>query len=163
MSIAKFILIGTGILATFTLLALLFRGGRDFSPQMDSRPSIEEPARALSILTIENLKMDEGAYKYDDGEDFAIIAVPEVRPWSIDPDAEAEDLNGDGDLYDNVVHLWDLRTGKMVNTRLAGLPRYVNRKTGIAVIAVSESSQGKRDLTGDHDIGDVVLHLIRFQ
>lgn len=70
------------------------------------------------------------------------------------------DLNGDGDARDFVLHLLDTRTGEISNTRLAASPSvFAPRSDDLVAVPVEELRQG-RDLTGDGDLGDTVLHVI---
>jgi hypothetical protein len=67
------------------------------------------------------------------------------------------DRNGDGDLADHVVALYDVATGWKKSTGLAAHhSRVVARR--LAAIAVPESDQGATDLDGDGDANDLVLH-----
>ena len=69
------------------------------------------------------------------------------------------DLNGDGDMGDVVVHVYDTRTGEVQNTGLATRGfAYDQFLFDCAIgIAVSEGQQGQ-DLNGDGDTADVVFH-----
>jgi hypothetical protein len=74
------------------------------------------------------------------------------------------DLNGDGDIWDVVLHWVDSRTGAAINSGLAlGVdgsqvvePRAHEDRMAFAV---AEASQGGSDLNGDGDASDLVLHL----
>ena len=69
------------------------------------------------------------------------------------------DLNGDGDMIDEVVHIWDRATGVSTNLGLAGGLVYpVALGEGHFEFLVSEYSQGA-DLNGDGDTIDNVLHV----
>jgi hypothetical protein len=106
------------------------------------------------------------------GKGFVSVGVPEA--------ASARDLNGDGDALDDVLHLVDIATGTVANARLAvqgldlfaGLPIPVSiaagslepaspRAGGAYVFLVPEASQGGRDLNGDGDSDDLVVHATR--
>jgi WD40 repeat protein len=67
------------------------------------------------------------------------------------------DLNGDGDANDRVLHLWDPATG----TRNLGLAYYNSTPLdgGRIAIGVTESGHDRRDLNGDGDTDDSVLHI----
>jgi hypothetical protein len=67
------------------------------------------------------------------------------------------DLNGDGDLRDGVVEVRDLRTGGTARPGLAGTGFFFSGDW--LVLEVAEEMQG-RDLNGDGDAGDVVLHVL---
>lgn len=86
------------------------------------------------------------------------VAVQSVFAVAI-REAVNPDLNGDGDRFDIVLHLWDPATGAKQNLGIA---------TGFDVPAVSgdvliaslpERDQGGEDLNGDGDDGDTVLFL----
>jgi hypothetical protein len=82
------------------------------------------------------------------------------------------DLNGDGDAGDDVLHVYSVATGAIINTRLA-VARDVGRDVssyifpvmpvvagdGIALL-VGEVEQGGTDLNLDGDAVDDVLHVI---
>jgi hypothetical protein len=73
-----------------------------------------------------------------------------------------EDLNGDGDKSDHVLHVHD--AGIARNLRLAISPNAQDdlRAAGTLVaFAVSELAQNLTDLNGDGDFADNVLHLYR--
>ena len=72
------------------------------------------------------------------------------------------DLNGDGDVFDTVVHMFSRRRARdLVNTRLAAEPLVggvVDEDAPVFPFVVSEEAQGGRDLNGDGDAEDRVLH-----
>ena len=83
------------------------------------------------------------------------------------------DLNGDGDAADDVLHLYDAATGRIINTGLAvghAVGRDVSSYTfplmpvisggGIALL-VGEAEQGATDLNLDGDVEDDVLYTDR--
>ena len=80
---------------------------------------------------------------------------------------EGRDLNGDGDTDDSVVHLLDLETDTLTNTGLAtefGIERFDVGFGGRFIgIRVAEGKQGERDLNGDGDLRDSVLHILDTQ
>lgn len=67
------------------------------------------------------------------------------------------DANGDGDLDDQVLHFFDVRFRQVIQTRLAFGPAGARIDGQRAVFFVLESQQG-RDLNGDGDLSDHVLH-----
>lgn len=72
-----------------------------------------------------------------------------------------QDLNGDGDMADNVIHLYDGVQGALHNLKLATvLPGPVLGEKFLA-FAVREQTQGTTDLNGDGDFSDTVLHVAR--
>jgi len=72
------------------------------------------------------------------------------------------DLNGDGDMADVVVHLYDGVRGELHNLGLA-VPQFWALALGKELLAfpVLEQNQGATDLNGDGDFGDLVLHVVR--
>jgi hypothetical protein len=68
------------------------------------------------------------------------------------------DRNGDGDLTDAVLGVYDGRTGTVHNLRLATFADQGGlAPDGRSVVLVPEVQQGK-DLNGDGDLLDNVLH-----
>ena len=79
----------------------------------------------------------------------------------VDEYAQGEtDLNGDGDVVDLVLHVFDARSGKTTNAGLAVTPHFLELERGRVAVGVSEYDQGGRDLNGDGDAEDLVLHLV---
>ena len=89
-------------------------------------------------------------------------------------EAEAGDLNGDGDSADSVLHLFDAKQGLTLNLGLAAAsvcrsvlgPPFVictpvSPVVGRTIIAflVGELAQSETDLNGDGDASDDVLHV----
>ncbi len=73
-------------------------------------------------------------------------------------DEAGQDLNGDGDGEDGVLHLIDLRRDRIENLGLAGYTTFLS--SGFLGIEVNELEQGGHDLNGDGDALDWgVLHL----
>jgi hypothetical protein len=72
-----------------------------------------------------------------------------------------QDLNGDGDWLDDVVHLYDGGRAQLTNLELAALrpPPVIGEK--LMAFAVPEAGQDLTDLNGDGDPGDSVLHVVR--
>lgn len=64
------------------------------------------------------------------------------------------DLNGDGDRRDEVVQIWDLAAGVATSSRLDA--RAFAFAGDHVLVAVREKAQGRVDLNGDGDTGDVV-------
>jgi hypothetical protein len=67
------------------------------------------------------------------------------------------DLNGDGDSFDPVSHVFDASTGITTNPGLAAFN--VGLEGNLLVLAVNELYHGSTDLNGDGDSGDSVLHI----
>jgi hypothetical protein len=72
---------------------------------------------------------------------------------------QGEDLNGDGDAADHVVHLHNLETGRTTNLGLAGTAWLASSNSGSwLVMAVAERDHAE-DLNEDGDTDDHVIHL----
>ena len=96
-------------------------------------------------------------------DDQAMLVVPEFE--------QRVDLNGDGDLSDNVLQRLDLASGRIQSTGLAiASPRSPNgfgpsfpivfaAQEGLAVFNLAEAEQ-RKDLNGDGDLNDVLLHVL---
>ncbi|MBI3909973.1 MAG: hypothetical protein HY320_03455 [Armatimonadetes bacterium] len=83
--------------------------------------------------------------------DRALAAVSEAAQGG-------KDLNGDGDTLDVVAHLVDLSTGEIRNLGVDTADGFAITPR-LAAMAVSEGRQGNRDLNGDRDTQDLVLHV----
>ncbi|MEM9801379.1 MAG: hypothetical protein AAGA20_13715 [Planctomycetota bacterium] len=71
-----------------------------------------------------------------------------------------QDLNGDGDSFDRVVHMHNACTGETFNYEAAsGTDRDVAIGGGFSAFLVRESSQGDGSLNADGDISDSVLFI----
>jgi hypothetical protein len=79
-----------------------------------------------------------------------IFAVPE--------NLQAEDLNGDGDMLDSVLHVYNSLSGITTNLALGIAIRTIQVAEDVVVFQVVEVSQGNTDLNGDGDTDDRVLH-----
>jgi hypothetical protein len=77
------------------------------------------------------------------------------------------DWNGDGDTSDNILFVYNARTGVLTNTHEAmlsdsstgGYPFVISGDT--VLFSVSEAFQGQADLNGDGDITDRIVHSFR--
>lgn len=68
------------------------------------------------------------------------------------------DLNGDGDISDRVLHVFDRATGTTANLGLD--PTFSIAAAGsLVAFRAGESANGNTDFNGDGDTGDLVLHL----
>ncbi len=121
---------------------------------------------------------DHVGYVYDPATDVLtntqLALANSGSGWSKDPDrvtlkvreaAQAQDLNGDGDQQDDVVHVFHLPTGMIHNT---GLPiyfsTYIGRlEGGLLAVEVDEAHHGQTDLNGDGDAVDRILVLLDLQ
>ena len=77
---------------------------------------------------------------------------------------DGQDLNGDGDMSDRVVHIVDGATGTAWNSGLAvRSSTYVyDLSEDFAAVLVNELSMGDVDLDGNGSTNDDVLHLLRW-
>jgi hypothetical protein len=69
-----------------------------------------------------------------------------------------KDLNGDRDLADDVLQIYDLKTHELWNTGLAA--EFIYLAGDWAVAMTPEAAQGKKDLNGDGDTLDLVPQVI---
>lgn len=69
---------------------------------------------------------------------------------------DLEDLNGDGDRLDFVLHVVDLGLRRVTNLGLAGVESLVSDDQ--VAFLVGEAGQGHLDLNGDGDTLDAVMH-----
>jgi hypothetical protein len=69
------------------------------------------------------------------------------------------DLNGDGDTDDTVTHVYDALTGTITNLGIAAGDGVVDSEHNLLALSVNESLQGGRDLNGDGDALDGVVHV----
>jgi hypothetical protein len=74
-----------------------------------------------------------------------------------EPDQGGTDLNGDGDVEDPVLHVYDANTGITTNVAVSGYDVAVGGN--LVAIAVEEYRQGRTDLNGDGDLEDHVLQV----
>lgn len=85
--------------------------------------------------------------------DWVVVAVPEDGQGS-------QDLNGDGDVLESVLHLIRADTGAATNTGMACDGARLALSEDYVAFSVKESFQGATDLNGDGDEFDDVLHYI---
>jgi len=86
------------------------------------------------------------------GAHFIGFLVPEANQGNTD-------LNGDLDVSDKVMHVWDTKTGSLINTGMAavswqGWPQAQGRHV---FFTAYEPDHGNMDLNGDGDAFDVVM------
>jgi len=79
----------------------------------------------------------------------------------LEQDQGSKDLNGDGDAGDLVEFLYLSGTGQLINLNLATWSQRALESGGLFAFGVREDSQGARDLNGDGDSLDQVLHMVR--
>ena len=100
---------------------------------------------AFDPIEIRNLGID--AEHVVPGFSFLALLVTEA--------SQGADLNGDGDAFDRVVHVYDPVTRKIENLGFAAVSLHAAADS--AVFVVIEASQGATDLNGDGDTTDRVL------
>ena len=81
--------------------------------------------------------------------DTVLVLVNEVEQ-------NGNDLNGDGDTGDDVMHAVDSLTGSVTNLGVSATPGIVST-TGHVAWGAREADEGLVDFTGDGDFGDTVL------
>ena len=86
------------------------------------------------------------------------IAKGTIAFLALESGQGGRDLNGDGDSVDKVAHLYKVQSARTRNTRLAATVDLQFDGSQLAT-AVPESDHGERDLNGDGDTRDNVLHL----
>jgi hypothetical protein len=96
--------------------------------------------------TTANFGIDALRTKFEGGQIWMVVRETD----------QEQDLNGDGDMVDLVVHVADPRAGTVANLGLAGS---VEAGSELGVIEVREDSQGNTDLNGDGDTEDQVFHV----
>ena len=68
------------------------------------------------------------------------------------------DLNGDGDTFDSVLHIYDVATGTITNVGRDASGGFAISGAFVA-FGVHEARDGNVDLNGDGDASDVVMHV----
>jgi hypothetical protein len=80
--------------------------------------------------------------------------------FAVDESAQGQDLNGDGDRLDSVLHVYDAATDTLTNVGLAVYPPFPIVFVGDYVsFAVSEAAQGQSDLDGDGRADGTAVHV----
>ena len=121
------------------------QGRTDFNNDGDASDKILHTYDvATGVLTNHQLHVDRDFKITDDILGFLVIEFG------------SGDLNDDGDITDTVIHVLDLNTGIITNTKAASdiLFQVAGDKMAIPVY---EIAQGNTDLDGDGDIRDLVL------
>ncbi len=96
-----------------------------------------------------------------DGNDLVALDGGSVGFLVPEDDQGHQDRNGDGDDADKVAAVWDPVTDVATNLGLAGLAAaaHLGAGGGRFVFTVVEADQGGRDLNGDGDAADKVVHV----
>jgi len=112
--------------------------------------------------SLTNLRL---ASAFGDSTTDTILFDGQRLAFSVGEESQNQELNRDRDQVDSVVHLFDVVTGRLQNTGLAvfgvvdGTVVQDGRWTVLAVSeGVGSGSGQSRDLSGDGDVTDVVLH-----
>lgn len=125
------------------------QGGVDLNGDGDA---VDHAVHVWDELTVMNLGYDAGNYEAlnDDGA-FAFNVVE---------DGQSEDLNGDGDMLDGVVFIWDGTTAAGVGVASEAHPSYAPLAEGGLAFLVSEPREAATDLDGDGDSDNLVLFVV---
>jgi len=93
-----------------------------------------------------------------DGVDIFLLEG-DLLVWPVRESLQGMDLNFDGDLSDDVLHVFDASTGSTTNVALAVEVLLLEVERNWVAFGVRESAQAGTDLNGDGDASDTVLHL----
>jgi hypothetical protein len=126
------------------------QGGRDFNGDGDPKDLVLHLYRAANQRTV-NLRLAAGVG--DMQGNLLSLYVSEGQQGE-------RDLNRDGDAADEVLHVFNAASGRMVNVSLHA-SFFSDIEAGRIAFSVYETAQGGRDLNGDRDADDYVLHLYR--
>lgn len=103
----------------------------------------------FSTGTTTNLQLAvDGGADFELNGGFVAMVVPESRQGNTD-------LNNDGDMNDDVIHVFDGSSVSNLNFAVQGF----ELDSGNLAFGVRESGHFGADLNGDNDAGDLVLHL----
>ncbi len=87
-----------------------------------------------------------------------VLAVSDsIVAFTVPEAAQNTDLDGDGDLNDRIMQLYDASAGVLISTGRAAQEFVVSGN--LLAFRVSEAAQGGTDLNGDGDTLDFVLHV----
>jgi hypothetical protein len=124
------------------------QGGLDLNGDGDALDLVQFVHDSATGTTV-NLALASSAFRID--ADLLAFTVHEANQGGLD-------RNGDGDAKDQVLHLYDLSRGALVNLGLESAGGFVVSGSRVA-FSVSESAQGAADRNGDGDALDSVLHV----
>ncbi len=85
-------------------------------------------------------------------DDFVAFQVPEMGAMA--------DLNGDGDLHDRILHVYDRTTETTTNLGIAEPPGHQPLVSGDVVYGLLSEEGGGLDANGDGDLDDNVLQVV---
>ena len=128
------------------------QGGRDLNGDGDAIDIVLHAIDAAGQVTNLGLAVDAVQVSQDGGARALVsFFVPEAGQGGMD-------LNGDSDALDSVAHVFEAATQTVKSAQLAaGGPAQV--AGSLVAVPVRESDQGARDLNGDGDADDLVLHV----
>jgi hypothetical protein len=87
-----------------------------------------------------------------------VLGTGELQALRVPEEGQAgTDLNGDGDLFDEVLHVFDFATGRSTSLGLDCTAFAVGGN--LVAFGVQEEGQGATDLNGNGSTFDVVLHV----
>lgn len=107
------------------------------------------------LITNTGLSYSEMAYP---NENHVIFGVAEITQGQ-------QDLNNDGDLQDQVLHVWDVQSGTAVNLGIAASTSQLSGQiftTDNLLATAADESANSNDFNGDGDTSDRVLHVYEF-
>lgn len=132
------------------LLAVAIDEGRQGNRDLNGNSQVKDfvlHVLPLADRQVKNLGLDASSGLAADGATVAFV-VMEARQGN-------QDLNRDGDLRDEVLHVYDQATGKSSNVGMDASEGIVVRQGSVAFVSL-EFNQG-RDLNGDMDLEDSVV------
>lgn len=96
------------------------------------------------------------------GSFLANVQITDRLAFGVREGSQRTDLNGDGDITDYVLHIYNSITGEITNTGLACLDYRIAGSEKFIAFQVPESSQ-RQDLNADGDISDNILHVLNVE
>ena len=126
-----------------------FQGGTDLNGDGDSSDAV------FHVYD----RRDGSVYNLRVAVDASSIVVDGRRAVMlvVESDQGNQDLNGDGDAFDQVYYLYDADAAVLTNLGLAGFAAELSGD--VVALNVSEGQQGIADLNGDGDANDQVLYI----
>jgi hypothetical protein len=124
------------------------QGGTDLNGDGDAN---DEVAHLWSTAGVSNLRLAVfGGVLLESGH--FVLRVSESAQ-------AAADLNGDGDSLDSVLHVYDVASAQTTNVGRDARGCFPVAAGDLVAFCVSEAGQGARDLNGDGDAFDPILHV----
>ncbi len=150
-----FAVYANGHLAAFGASEYL-NGGMDLNGDGDFTDEMVAHVFDRRTGNLTNLEIATSApfvsFPYRVGDELVAFAVQEISHGETD-------LNGDGDIFDTIGHVYDARTGQTKNLALPVGSWGLGVGGDLVAIQVDEGDNGETDLNGDGDANDIVLHL----